>query len=69
MRCLRGVRDKLPRGLYSVSLALHPRLGAAPLGQAGDEETSWARTTRPAEHRGRFFDAELHFNQSLVMVR
>ena len=68
VRCLRGVRDKLPRGLYSVSLALLSRLGATPLGQAEDEETGWARTTRPVEHQGRFFDAELHFNQSLVMV-
>ncbi|XP_046869986.1 uncharacterized protein LOC124462461 isoform X3 [Hypomesus transpacificus] len=68
VRCLRGVRDKLPRGLYSVSLALLSRLGATPLGQAEDEETGWARTTRPVEHQGRFFDAELHFNQSLVMT-
>ncbi|XP_062235994.1 uncharacterized protein ofcc1 [Platichthys flesus] len=67
--CLRAARDKLPRGLYAVSLSLYSRLGGSALAWRGEkEEQQWAVTTEPVEHRGRFHDTSLHINQSLFTI-
>uniref|UniRef100_A0A667Z9G2 Orofacial cleft 1 candidate gene 1 protein n=1 Tax=Myripristis murdjan TaxID=586833 RepID=A0A667Z9G2_9TELE len=69
VRCLRAVRDKLPRGLYSVSVALHSCLGGPAMAWSIlKEQQQWAETTEPVEHQGRFFSIDLHINQSLYMV-
>lgn len=68
LHSLRAVRDKLPRGQYSVSVALHSRLGGPALRWSRLRESQWAGTTEPVEHRGRFFDTELNINQSLYAV-
>ncbi|XP_056440809.1 uncharacterized protein LOC130377679 [Gadus chalcogrammus] len=69
VRCLRAVRDKLPRGLYTVSVSLHARLGGPALTQSGaDSDRAAENTTEPAEHGGRYYDTALHFNQSTRMV-
>ncbi|XP_072234877.1 uncharacterized protein ofcc1 [Leuresthes tenuis] len=66
--CLRAIRDKLPKGLYSVSVALHSHLGGPALTfYSKKEQQTWAVSTEPTEHRGRFYDNDLHINQSLVM--
>ncbi|XP_029935238.1 uncharacterized protein ofcc1 isoform X3 [Myripristis murdjan] len=68
VRCLRAVRDKLPRGLYSVSVALHSCLGGPAMAWSIlKEQQQWAETTEPVEHQGRFFSIDLHINQSLYM--
>uniref|UniRef100_A0A3Q1F893 Uncharacterized LOC110954429 n=1 Tax=Acanthochromis polyacanthus TaxID=80966 RepID=A0A3Q1F893_9TELE len=67
--CLRATRDKLPRGLYTVSVALHSRLGGPALSWYNKKkQQTWAASTEPTEHRGRFYDNDLHVNQSLFMV-
>ncbi|XP_034416629.1 uncharacterized protein ofcc1 [Cyclopterus lumpus] len=67
--CLRATRDKLPRGLYTVRVALHSRLGGPALARCSQkEQQQWAGSTEPIEHRGRFWDTDLHFNQSLFMI-
>ncbi|XP_041824344.1 uncharacterized protein ofcc1 [Melanotaenia boesemani] len=64
--CLRATRDKLPRGLYSVSVALHSHLGGPALAlNSRKEQQTWAVSTEPTEHRGRFYDNDLQINQSL----
>uniref|UniRef100_A0A3Q1IUV5 Uncharacterized protein n=1 Tax=Anabas testudineus TaxID=64144 RepID=A0A3Q1IUV5_ANATE len=68
VRCLRSTRDKLPRGLYSVSVALHSRLCGAALAWPSKKEQQWAVFTEPTEHRGRVSDIDLNINQSLSMV-
>ncbi|XP_014036673.2 uncharacterized protein ofcc1 isoform X1 [Salmo salar] len=68
VRCLRAVRDKLPRGLYSLSVALHSRLGGPALTWSRLKEEQWAGTTEPVEHGGHFYDTELHVNQSLFTI-
>ncbi|KAL2085468.1 hypothetical protein ACEWY4_018788 [Coilia grayii] len=68
LHCLRAVRDKLPRGQYAVSVALHSRLGGPALCWSRLRESQWAGTTEPVEHQGRFFDTELNINQSLYAV-
>ncbi|CAJ1082411.1 uncharacterized protein ofcc1 [Xyrichtys novacula] len=69
VRCLRATRDKLPRGLYSVSVALHSRLGGPALAWCSKkDQQQWAVTTEPTEHRGFYYDTDLHINQSLFMI-
>ncbi|XP_070960612.1 uncharacterized protein [Oncorhynchus clarkii lewisi] len=68
VRCLRAVRDKLPRGLYSLSVALHSRLGGPALTWSCLKEEQWAGTTEPVEHGGHFYDTELYVNQSLFTI-
>ncbi|KAM6900531.1 uncharacterized protein ofcc1 [Xenentodon cancila] len=66
--CLRATRDKLPRGLYSVSVALHSHLGGPALALYSKNQTqTWGVSTAPTEHRGRYYDNDLHINQSLLM--
>nr|XP_057916796.1 uncharacterized protein ofcc1 [Doryrhamphus excisus] len=64
VRCLRATRDKLPRGLYSISVALHSRLG----GPALAWNNEWMVSTDPVEHQGHLYDIDLHFNQNVVMI-
>ncbi|KAK5850153.1 hypothetical protein PBY51_014426 [Eleginops maclovinus] len=67
--CLRSTRDKLPRGLYTVSVALHSRLGGPALAWCSKKERhERAVTTEPIEHRGRYCDTNLNVNQSLFMI-
>ncbi|XP_044033136.1 uncharacterized protein ofcc1 isoform X7 [Siniperca chuatsi] len=68
--CLRATRDKLPRGLYAVSVVLHSRLGGQALAWCSKkEQQQWAVSTEPIKHQGRFYDTDLHINQSLFMVK
>lgn len=68
--CLRATRDKLPRGLYTVSVALHSRLGGPALAWCSKkEQRQRAVSTEPIEHQGRSYDTDLHINQNLFMVR
>ncbi|XP_050954770.1 uncharacterized protein ofcc1 [Labeo rohita] len=66
--CLRAVREKLPRGLYSLSVSLQTRLGGRTLRWSRMQEQQWVGRTEPVEHQGRYFDIELNINQSLYMV-
>lgn len=67
--CLRAVREKLPRGLYSLSVSLQTQLGGRMLRWSRLQEQQWAGSTEPVEHQGRYCDTELNINQSLYMVR
>ncbi|XP_051970681.1 uncharacterized protein ofcc1 [Xyrauchen texanus] len=66
--CLRAVREKLPSGLYSVSMSLHTQLGGHTLRWSRLQEQRWAANTDPVQHHGRYRDTELNINQSLYMV-
>ncbi|XP_077100463.1 uncharacterized protein ofcc1 [Siphateles boraxobius] len=66
--CLRAVREKLPRGLYSLSVSLQTQLGGRTLRWSRLQEQQWAGSTEPMEHQGRYCDTELNINQSLYMV-
>ncbi|XP_067343104.1 uncharacterized protein ofcc1 [Channa argus] len=69
VRCLRATRDKLPRGLYSVSVAIHSCLGGAALAWCSTkDQPQWAVSTAPVEHGGRVYDTDLHINQNLFMI-
>uniref|UniRef100_A0A4W6D1D3 Orofacial cleft 1 candidate gene 1 protein n=1 Tax=Lates calcarifer TaxID=8187 RepID=A0A4W6D1D3_LATCA len=67
--CLRATRDKLPRGLYIVRVALNSRLGGPALPwRSKKEQQQWNVSTEPIEHQGRFYDTDLHINQNLFMI-
>ncbi|XP_062415349.1 uncharacterized protein ofcc1 [Pungitius pungitius] len=67
--CVRAARDKLPRGLYAVTVTLHSRLGGPSLAWCSKKEQQQrAASTEPVAHQGRFWDTDLHFNQSLQML-
>ncbi|XP_030612076.1 uncharacterized protein ofcc1 [Archocentrus centrarchus] len=69
VRCLRATRDRLLRGLYTVRVALHSHLGGPALAWRSKKgQLTWSVSTEPTEHRGRFYDTDLHVNQSLFMV-
>lgn len=70
VRCLRATRDKVPKGLYSVRVGLHSRLGGSVLACLGSEGPQQGYvSTEPFKHRGQYYDIDLHINQSLTMVR
>ncbi|XP_060756072.1 uncharacterized protein ofcc1 isoform X2 [Neoarius graeffei] len=66
--CLRAVREKLSRGLYSVCVSLHSGLGGPALCWSRLKEQHWTGVTEPVEHHGRICDIELLINQNLHMV-
>ncbi|XP_053084171.1 uncharacterized protein ofcc1 isoform X2 [Pangasianodon hypophthalmus] len=66
--CLRAVREKLSRGLYSVCVSLHSGLGGPALRWSRLKEQQWTGVTEPVEHHGRICDMELIINQNLHVV-
>ncbi|KAF4790931.1 hypothetical protein TURU_135920 [Turdus rufiventris] len=65
LRCLRGVKDKVPKGLYTLKVSVLSRLGGALVEL---EEQPQARTTRAVSHGGNFYDTEIYFGQSIQTV-
>lgn len=66
--CLRGVRDKLPRGQYSLMVSLYDRLGGHLLRWSKLRGQEWGGATLPVAHGGRFTDVEIAVQQSLFTV-
>ncbi|XP_058231815.1 uncharacterized protein ofcc1 [Hemibagrus wyckioides] len=66
--CLRAVREKLSRGLYSVCVSLQSGLGGPALRWSCLKEQQWTSVTEPVEHQGRICDMELLINQNLHVV-
>uniref|UniRef100_A0A8C3MEL9 Uncharacterized protein n=1 Tax=Geospiza parvula TaxID=87175 RepID=A0A8C3MEL9_GEOPR len=68
LRCLRGVKDKVPKGLYTLKVSVLSRLGGALVEWPELEEQLQARTTRPVSHDGNFYNTEIYFGQSIQTV-
>ncbi|XP_037984343.1 uncharacterized protein LOC119697541 [Motacilla alba alba] len=68
LRCLRGVKDKVPKGLYTLKVSVLSRLGGALVEWPEEEEQPQARTTRPVSHGGNFYNTEIYFGQSIQTV-
>ncbi|KAL9869667.1 uncharacterized protein GJ701_006959 isoform 2-T3 [Geothlypis trichas] len=68
LRCLRGVKDKVPKGLYTLKVSILSRLGGALVEWPELEEQPQARTTRPVSHGGNFYNTEIYFGQSIQTV-
>ncbi|XP_041331282.1 uncharacterized protein LOC121357760 [Pyrgilauda ruficollis] len=68
LRCLRGVKDKVPKGLYTLKVSVLSRLGGALVEWPELEEQPQARTTRPVSHGGNFYNTEIYFGQSIQTI-
>lgn len=66
--CLRGLRDKAPKGRYVVSASLYDRLGGSLMRWSRLRGQDWCGATLPFEHGGKFFNLETTINQNLFTV-
>uniref|UniRef100_A0A8C3H9L1 Uncharacterized protein n=1 Tax=Chrysemys picta bellii TaxID=8478 RepID=A0A8C3H9L1_CHRPI len=68
LRCLRGAKDKVPKGRYTLKVSLLSRLGGSVLKWSELKEQQWAGMTLPISHDGNFYDVEICFDQSVYTV-
>ncbi|XP_064016947.1 uncharacterized protein LOC135184794 isoform X3 [Pogoniulus pusillus] len=68
VKCLRGVKDKVPKGRYTLKVSVLSRLGGGLLEWPQLEEQPQARTTLPVSHDGNFYSIEIYFGQSIQTV-
>ncbi|KAK2534150.1 hypothetical protein Q9233_004333 [Columba guinea] len=68
VKCLRGVKDKVPKGHYTLKVSVLSRLGGGLLEWPKLKEQPQARTTLPVSHDGNFYDTEIYFGQSIQTV-
>uniref|UniRef100_A0A8D0H6S1 Uncharacterized protein n=1 Tax=Sphenodon punctatus TaxID=8508 RepID=A0A8D0H6S1_SPHPU len=68
LKCLRGVKDKVPKGHYVLKVSLCGRLGGSALHWSTPEEQQWAEMTPPVSHDGNFYNVEIYFDQSVHTV-
>ncbi|XP_059257479.1 uncharacterized protein LOC132018527, partial [Mustela nigripes] len=66
MKCLRGLKNKAPRGSYLLRVSLLPRPGGCPMQWRHTEQLK--TTTHPVRHDGNFYDVGLYFHESLHVV-
>ncbi|XP_039242874.1 uncharacterized protein LOC114000632 isoform X4 [Pipra filicauda] len=67
-KCLRGVKDKVPKGHYTLKVRVLSRLGGGLLERPELKEQPQARTTQPVTHGGNFYNTEIYFGQSIQTV-
>ncbi|KAJ8321997.1 hypothetical protein KUTeg_000468 [Tegillarca granosa] len=68
LKCLRGVRDKLPGGRYVLMVSLYDRLGGHPLRWSKLKGQMWGGATLPLTHDGKFYNVEIKLDQSMFTV-
>ncbi|XP_057255220.1 uncharacterized protein LOC130593815 [Pezoporus wallicus] len=68
VKCLRGVKDKVPKGHYTLKVSVLSRLGGGLLEWPKMKEQPQARTTLPVSHDGNFYNTEIYFEQSIQTV-
>ncbi|PIK53786.1 hypothetical protein BSL78_09280 [Apostichopus japonicus] len=68
LKCLRGVKDKLPSGRYVLMLSLYDRLGGHVLRWSSLRGQEWGGATLPLNHDGNFFNVEMSIEQSVFTV-
>ncbi|XP_068959576.1 orofacial cleft 1 candidate gene 1 protein homolog [Petaurus breviceps papuanus] len=66
LKCLRGIKDKVPKGSYFLEVSVLNRLGNCALHWSKTEQPR--NGTRLISHDGNFYDVGIYFNQSLYMV-
>nr|XP_060630776.1 uncharacterized protein LOC132774583 [Anolis sagrei ordinatus] len=65
LKCIRGIKDKVPQGSYILKVSLHGQVGGELLSWSKVEGQQWAGTSLPVRHNGNFYDVEICFDQSL----
>ncbi|XP_030829615.1 uncharacterized protein LOC582863 isoform X1 [Strongylocentrotus purpuratus] len=68
LKCLRGVKDKLPAGRFILMTSLYDRLGGHVLRWSNLRGQEWAGSTLPLNHDGHFYNVEIPIDQSQFTV-
>ncbi|XP_064652604.1 uncharacterized protein LOC135503146 [Lineus longissimus] len=68
LKCLRGVKDKLPAGRYVLMVSLYNRLGGNVMRWSKLKGQEWAGSTLPLNHDGHFYNYECKIDQSVFTV-
>ncbi|KAK6182267.1 hypothetical protein SNE40_009987 [Patella caerulea] len=68
LKCLRGVKDKLPAGRYVMMVSIYNRLGGHTMRWSKLKGQKWGGATLPMFHEGNFHNIELKIDQSLFTV-
>ncbi|XP_047145718.1 uncharacterized protein LOC100210827 isoform X1 [Hydra vulgaris] len=68
IKCLRGVKDKLPCSRYVLMISLYNRLGGNVMKWSNLKGQQWGGATLPIFHGGEFFNTEMKVDQSVFTV-
>lgn len=68
LKCVRGLRDKIPGGRYVVMVSLYDRLGGHVMRWSRATGQQWGGSTLPVYHDGRFSSSEITLDQSVFTV-
>ncbi|KAJ7338521.1 hypothetical protein JRQ81_012423, partial [Phrynocephalus forsythii] len=65
LKCLRGIKDKVPQGSYILKISLRRKLGGEILCWSKVEGQQWAGASQPVRHDGNFYNVEICFDQNV----
>ena len=69
LELVRALKDKIPKGRYSVLVTLLDRIGGNPLNyQEKKKVRGWKRVTKPHLHGGQYYHNELRFQETLKVL-
>ncbi|XP_028404973.1 uncharacterized protein LOC114527499 isoform X2 [Dendronephthya gigantea] len=68
LKCLRGIKDKLPVGRYVLMASLYDRLGGHVMKWSNLKGQQWGGATLPLFHEGEFYNIEVKIDQSVFTV-
>ena len=68
INCIRGLKDKIPVGRYSLMISLYDRIGGHPMQWSNLDGSRWGTATLPVAHSGKYFNSELKIDQSVFTV-
>ncbi|CAB3994118.1 partial [Paramuricea clavata] len=68
LKCLRGIKDKLPAGRYVLMASLYDRLGGHVMKWSNLKGQQWGGATLPLFHEGEFYNIEVKIDQSVFTV-
>lgn len=64
----RVLKDKVPKGLYSIRCSVWDRLGGLPIAFAREDPAVWKKQSKKVEHKGEYQDLELLLDDSLEVL-
>ncbi|KAG8133311.1 hypothetical protein E2320_011111, partial [Naja naja] len=67
LKCLRGIKDKVPQGSYSVKVSICKQLDGKIFACSKVDGQQMTGKSLPVRHNGNFYDVEISFGQSIYM--
>ncbi|XP_026570832.1 orofacial cleft 1 candidate gene 1 protein [Pseudonaja textilis] len=65
LKCLRGIKDKVPQGSYSLKVSICKQLNGKFLACSKVDGQQLTGKSLPVRHNGNFYDVEISFGQSI----